>query len=371
MLGPALGDGILTAEGVSWRWQRRAAAPLFRHQDLLRLVPEMAASAAGQIERWRANGTHFISHIERDMTDVTYDVITRTIFAGAGAAEGAHIKADSGAMLEVISWEIAAALIRTPLWLWHPGRARLRRNSARLRALVGASVARRRREGGDSGIIGRILAASDPETGAPMTDSQAVDNLLTFLLAGHESTAKALTWSLYLLARAPAWQERVRAEIRDVAGDAPITAELLDRLPVTTRVLKESLRLYPPAPMMTRMTGRAVELGGYAIGPGTLIILPVFAIHRHRKLWRDPDRYDPDRFLPENEAKYLRTQFMPFGFGPRTCIGMSFAMIEATVLLASFVRAARFGWDGRHKPEPVSRITLRPKGGMPLQIFIT
>jgi cytochrome P450 len=116
------------------------------------------------------------------------------------------------------------------------------------------------------------------------------------------------------------------------------------------------------------MTARDVVLEGHALPAGTLLTIPIFAVHRHRRLWEDPDRFDPDRFLPEREAEQLRTQFMPFGFGPRTCIGMSFAMLEATAILATLVRAAAFGWHGRHLPEPVSRVTLRPKGGMPLSV---
>ena len=158
------------------------------------------------------------------------------------------------------------------------------------------------------------------------------------------------------------------SQVEAVAGHAAITAEHLGRLPVTTRVLKEAMRLYPPAPVMTRVARDDVELGGYRLRANTLVVLPIFAIHRHRKLWTDPDRFDPDRFLPEHESEHLRTQFMPFGFGPRTCIGMSFAMLEATAVLGTLVRGARFDWDGRHLPEPVSRVTLQPKGGMPLAV---
>ena len=145
---------------------------------------------------------------------------------------------------------------------------------------------------------------------------------MTFLAAGHETTAKALTWTLYLLARAPQWQERILAEMRrGRRRGRPIGAEHLDRLPVTRAVLKEAMRLYPPAPVMTRLAAEDIELGGETIKAGTLIVIPIFAVHRHRKLWDDPDRFDPERFAPEREAKYARTQFMPFGFGPRTCIG--------------------------------------------------
>ena len=130
------------------------------------------------------------------------------------------------------------------------------------------------------------------------------------------------------------------------------------------------MRLYPPAPFLSRYTPDEITLGVEQLPAGTVIVMPLFAIHRHRKLWEDPGRFDPHRFLPAAEARHARTQFMPFGFGPRICIGAAFAMPEATVLLATVIRAARFGWDGRHAPEPVSRVTLRPKGGMPLEVVV-
>ncbi len=202
-----------------------------------------------------------------------------------------------------------------------------------------------------------------------MTDEEIVDNLATFLLAGHETTAKALSWTLYLLARAPDWQARVREEVERIANGEQLRSEHLSELAVTQRVLKESMRLYPPVPVMTRVNAHDdVEIGGKTLPAPTLIVLPIYAVHRHRRLWNDPDRFDPDRFLPEREADFPRTKFMPFGYGQRVCIGAAFAMLEATALLATLVCAAEFGWDGRHAPEPVSRITLRPKGGMPLKV---
>jgi cytochrome P450 len=240
-----------------------------------------------------------------------------------------------------------------------------------LRSAVAAILARRR-QGGLEGedLLARLARAKDPETGAPMSEKQLVDNLVTFLAAGHETTAKALTWTLYLLARAPQWQERIKAEVNAVAGGSPVEAGHLDRLVVTRMVLKEAMRLYPPAPVMTRLAGETMTLGRETVAAGTLIVIPIFAVHRHRKLWDDPDRFDPERFTAAREAGYPRTQFMPFGFGPRTCIGGTFAMMEATAMLATLVRGARFEWDGVHAPEPLSRVTLRPKGGMPLLVWM-
>ena len=130
------------------------------------------------------------------------------------------------------------------------------------------------------------------------------------------------------------------------------------------------MRLYAPVPVMSRLCVEPVELGGYSLPAGAIVIIPIFCIHRHRRLWEDPDRFDPSRFTPEREADYPRTQFMPFGAGPRICLGSAFAMTEATVILATLIRAARFEWDGKHVPEPVSRVTLQPRGGMPLKVTV-
>jgi len=365
-----LGDGVLTSEGASWRWQRRTAAPLFRPADLSPLVPIMTAAAEDQAARWRNGPPGAVQSIDRDMTETTFHVISATMFAGSADAEAAAILKSADTALATISWDIAAAMLRLPTWMWYPGKFKRRRAARALRAAVAAILARRRAAGleGDD-LLARLARARDPETGEPMSEKQLIDNLVTFLAAGHETTAKALTWTLYLLARAPQWQERIFAEIDAVVGAGSMDAEHLERLPVTRAVLKEAMRLYPPAPIMTRLASHDMTLGPATINAGTLIVIPIFAVHRHRKLWEDPDRFEPRRFAPEREAKLARTQFMPFGFGPRTCIGGTFAMMEATAILATLVRRARFEWDGVHAPEPISRVTLRPKGGMPLKVW--
>jgi cytochrome P450 len=217
-------------------------------------------------------------------------------------------------------------------------------------------------------LLQRLANARNPETGAQMSDELLIDNLLTFFMAGHETTAKALTWTLYLLARAPQWETRILEEVRLVAGDGPIAPDHIDKLAITTQVLKESMRLYPPAPVMARQSTIDTELGGVPIKAGTQIIIPIYAIQRHRRYWSDPDRFEPERFAPENEAKIPRYRYMPFGAGPRICIGMAFAMIEGVAILATLVRAASFATTLSREPEPVSRVTLRPSGGMPLAV---
>jgi len=371
VLRPVVGEGLLTADGEHWRWQRRLASPLFRPADVLAYVPRMVDAANEQIARWRDKGQTHRAAIDIDMTETTFAVIARTVLAGIDESEGSEIKRTGHAYLKPIMWAVAAALLLLPEHVWHPGRAKMKKAAAEGREVVQRLLDKRRAQGleGDD-LVARMMATRNPDTGAPMTDEQIIDNLATFLLAGHETTAKALTWTLYMLARAPDWQDRVRAEVMEVTGGGPVTAEHIAKLNVTQRVLKESMRLYPPVPAMTRVNREAATLSGVSLPHPALIVIPVFVIHRHRSRWADADRFDPDRFLPEREAAYHRMQFMPFGVGPRVCIGASFAMIEATAVLATLLRKARFSWDGRHAPEPLSRITLHPKGGMPLDVTL-
>jgi cytochrome P450 len=195
-----------------------------------------------------------------------------------------------------------------------------------------------------------------------------VDNLLTFYLAGHETTAKALTWTLYLLACSPGWTRALEEEIARVTGGSEVNAAHIEQLVLTQQVLKESMRLYPPVPLMTRQAVADTRLGEHAVRAGTSVVMPIYAIHRHAKRWADADAFDPARFAPEKEAAIPRYQYMPFGAGPRICIGMGFAMMEATAMLATLLRHASFAPVAGREPAPVARVTLIPGGGMPLAV---
>lgn len=364
----SVGDSVLTADGARWRWQRRVLAPLFRHQEIIAYVPRMSQAAEQHIAVWQASGPG-LRNVEEDMTQATLAVIMRSMLGNSDAGVATRIMAATEAYLSKASWEAAYAILRMPIWVPHPGTWRMIRSARTLRRIMADLIAERRAIGGaDDDLLGRLLAARDPETDEPMHEEGLINNVSTLLLAGHETTAKALTWTLYLLARAPEWQQAVREEVSRVAGGNQICAEHIDQLQITTRALKETMRLYPPAPVVARVNTEFIRAGDENLPVGSNLVFPVYAIHRHRKYWQDPDRFDPDRFLPENEKKIPRTQYMPFGAGPRICIGQAFAMIEAITLLASFIRNAHFDWDSKHEPEPISRITLRPAGGMPLLV---
>jgi cytochrome P450 len=368
ILGPLLGKGVLTADGADWKWQRQTAAPVFRHADLLGYVPTMVEAAERLALQWREGAEAALRDVDRDMTLVTFDVISHTLLPGGDAHVGPLIARSTIDYQKPLGWQMAYANFKLPPWMPHPGILRMHLAQRQLRAAVAALVAERRANPAKDDLLQRLLNARDPESGARMSDELLIDNLLTFFLAGHETTAKALTWTLYLLARAPEWQDRVREEVRRVAGAGPIGSEHIDKLAITTHVLKESMRLYPPAPLMSRQSIVDTDLGGIPIKAGTQIIIPIYAIQRHRRYWSNPDFFEPGRFAPDNEAKIARYHYMPFGAGPRICIGMAFALIEGIAILATLVRAASFATPPEHEPEAVSRVTLRPSGGMALTV---
>lgn len=321
------------------------------------------------IETWRREVPLHDRAIDQDMTDLTFDVLQATIFEGATAAEAAVLKQETGNYLAQTSWDIAFEMLRVPEWVWHPGKRPMRRSAEALQRTV-LNVITREREShwASGGLMASLGRATDPETGQAMPERQIASNLLTFAAAGHETTAKALTWALYLLARAPEWQELLHEEVTHFAGRAALDNSHIEALQLTRQVLKEAMRLYPPAPVLARMAKMPVTLGDHRFDAGTLLIMPIYVIHRHHNLWRDPDLFDPMRFTAEAEKLHARGQYIPFGFGPRTCIGLSFAMIETVTLLATLVRAARFSCEATLAPEPVSRVTLRPRDGMKLRI---
>jgi cytochrome P450 len=365
LLAPLLGKGILTSEGADWKWQRQAAAPMFRQQELAGFVPAFVAATQRLVAGWRDGETRAI---EREMTQVTFDIISATLLPSADPRMPGAIEASTGRFQRAGAWGQLYAIANLPKWLPQPGRAG---TAHAVRALRGATLAlvheRRAAPSPKDDLLARLMAARDPETGRQMNDEQLVDNLLTFYLAGHETTAKALTWTLYLLARSPQWTARLEEEIAQVAGGAPLGAAHLERLVLTQQVLKESMRLYPPVPLMTRQAVADAVLDGHAIKAGASLVMPIYAIHRHARRWENPDVFDPGRFAPPREDQLERYQYMPFGAGPRICIGMAFAMLEATAILATLLQGVRFA-PTRHVPAPVARVTLVPRGGMPLGV---
>ena len=366
VLGRALGDGLLTAEGAHWRWQRRAAAPAFQPAKLAALAPPMLEAARETRDRWLQRPGRPL-RVNHEMMRTTFDIILATMLSGPSSGPGgvdpARFEAAITDTLTPIGWALAVTLLRLPPWTPYPGKARARRAVDYLRRATARLAADRRAvdAGGREDLLTLLQSGADPETGRAMSDEEIVDNLLTFISAGHETTALALAWTLHLLPRAPDVEARLLAEIDAVTGGAEVLPEHLPRMEYTRQVFNEAMRLYPPAPMISRQAAEDVDLGGLTLKAGEVAIIPIYALHRHRLLWDEPERFDPDRFAPEAVAARHRFAFMPFGGGPRVCIGGAFALQEAVAVLAVVLQRLRVRpVADAVDPAAVMRVTLRP-----------
>ncbi|KMO10298.1 cytochrome P450 [Methylobacterium indicum] len=368
-LSPALGDAILTADGGRWRWQRRAAAPIFRAERIRSFVPAMIAAA----ERTRdalAAAPGVEVDIAQTMMRTTFEIIVETMLPGASGIDAARVERGITDYLESTSWVVALTLLRAPAWLPFPGRAKAERAKTYLRDELLRLAAEGRRTGteGRNDLLSLLLAARDPETGQAMDDRDVADNLLTFVTAGHETTALALTWALYLLSHHPESEALIAAEVEAATAGGPLAPEHVDALPYTRQVILEAMRLYPPVPVVVRAALRDVDLDGIPVKAGTPITIPIYAVHRHAALWDEPERFDPARFAPEAAKARDRYAYLPFAAGPRICIGMGFALSEAVAILAVLVRSLRFSLRPGTLPVLKQRITLRPSEGMPMRV---
>jgi cytochrome P450 len=369
VLKPVFGNAMISSEGEEWRRQRRAAAPLFRHEEILQYAPIIGEAAEATITAWRAAPDGTVHNVDSDMMRAAFRVISRTMLHGGaedvlGAIEKGHADYYRGT-----NWWLVYLLLGLPHWLPRPGGAAMRAHERRLRHAVSELVRARRAEREDADdLLGRMVRVTDPDTGEHMPEPILVDNIVAFLMAGFDTTAFALTWTLYLISQSPEWETRIVEEVQRVAGDEPVGAAHFERLVTVQQVLSESLRLFPTAPIIVRDIVKDTELEGTVVRGRTIGIIPIYAIHRHQAYWEDPDRFDPGRFAASSHAKDRRYHFMPFGVGPRICIGAAFAMMEATIMLATFVRAARFETLPDFDPLPSAQMFLIPKNGMPLRV---
>ncbi len=371
LLGPAVGDGMLTAEGEHWKFQRRAASPAFRIDALRALVPAFSASAEATVERIKAAGAEKPIDVMNEMQHATLDVIVETILGGVDPNFGHERMASTVSdYIETMGKPDMLDMFGAPGWIPRPWGGKGRVAAKGLKTSAVDAIERRRASGAErKDLLGLLLAARDPETGRGLSDVELRDNVVTFIGAGHETTALTLTYSLYLIANSPEIQDRLLREVRDVCGDREIDAAMVDAMPYHEQVIKEAMRLYPPVAIIDRIANADIDLGdGVQVKKGDLAFALVYIMHRHKLLWENPERFDPERFSEERSEGRPRFQYMPFGAGPRICIGMKFAYMEAVAILATLVRALKFLPNPAHQVEPNIRITLRPEGGMPLYV---
>jgi cytochrome P450 len=363
ILGRTIGEGLLTADGALWRDQRKIVAASFTPPAIDALVPVFAEVAHTAASSWQA-GTRDMA---LEATGATMRVISNALFSGDTRLTSETAMDHIVAALEGVSEARLQAILGLPIVpLSRKGRA-AHRGQAYLRRTLAALVDERLAGGGPDDFPRGVIAALAERFPAAQARELAVDNAATFYLAGHETTANAVTWTLFLLSEQPALQEEVAAEAR-AALMPGADCDLPDRLPLLRRILEESMRLYPPVPRLDREAAGPDEIDGHDIAPGTIVSVWPWLLHRHKSLWDDPDAFDPDRFLPDAKAARHRFQYLPFGGGPRLCVGMRFAMAEALTILAHWLAGWRFAPFPGREVRVSGLVTLRPLGGLPLRL---
>ncbi len=363
LLKPAIGESLFIAEGANWRWQRRTAAPVFSHRNVMNLAPIMTAAATRATERVAAAGPKAVNFLD-EMVTTTFDVIADVTFSGGDAF-------DRDAVHNAIDDYISEAgkislfdILGAPDWVPRPGRVVSGKAMRDMKSVADRAIEERaeRGQGDVPDLLDLLLAGEDPKSGRKMNTAEMRDNLLTFIVAGHETTALTLAWSMYLVAFDQDIQEAARSEAQAVLQGRAATGDDVEHLPLIRQIIDEALRLYPPAGIVSRTAMADDVLCGREIRKGDTVMLPIYALHRSKLLWDDPDAFRPARFADRKAVD--RYAYLPFGDGPRICIGASFALQEAVIILATMLSRFKVKPVPGRDPDPVMILTLRPNGGV-------
>ena len=358
---PLIGDSIFVSSGETWRRQRRMVAPAFSGLRLDAAYPAMEAAVdAFEVRLAERAGEAF--SLDEAMSHLTADVICRTTFS---------TPLDAGTSREVFEafklFERSAAHVELKRLILDPAFREVAQHDhvlaacARIREALAALLAPHLEpDAAFDDIAAAVIATRDPETGAAFTHEALIDQLGVFFLAGHETSASALTWAFHVLAERPEVAGAIRAEVARVCGDGPVRHEHLRHLETVRRTFREVLRLYPPITFLPRVALEPCEIGGRRLKRGAMVMIAPWTVHRHRDLWPEPDRFDPDRFVPEAEKALEPGSYIPFGLGPRVCVGAAFAGVEAALVLARLARGFDWHLEPGQKVRPVARLTTRP-----------
>jgi cytochrome P450 len=396
VLQPLAGEGLFTSEGALWRRQRKLMAPIFRYKMLGHFAEQMAACAERAVSSWNDGET---LDVARETTRIAMGVAGKSLFDAETFDEADEIghaltvalawaNIETSAITMIVQARLKTMLdVESPAWgpfdAWRqklaawldapllPPTARTRELRDAIGLLdqrVERMIADRRRDpAGRQDLLSLLLEARDEDDHSRMSDKQVRDEVLTLFIAGHETTASGLAWSLYLLARAPEALRRARAEADALGGRLPGYDDL-PRLPYCLQVFKEALRLFPPIYVFGRQALCDVSVGGYVLPAGTIVIVSPFALHRRADLYPDPERFDPERFTREAEEARPREAYLPFSGGPRTCIGNHFALMEGPLVLATILGRVELELATDKVIEPAPSATLRPDGGVPMRV---
>ncbi len=367
-----LGYGLVTSEGAFWLRQRRLAQPAFHRQRIEAFGAIMTHATHAMLDRWaQVAETEQVFDVAQEMSRLTLRIAGETLFNIDLTDEADEV----GRALTLGLQEVTSRLTRPlalPLVVPTPQNRRFIRARDTLDQVVYGIIAERRCADVDRGdLLSMFMLAEDEETGERMNDQQLRDEIMTMMLAGYETTANALIWTWYVLAQHPEVEAKLAAELADVLdGRVPTIADL-PNLPYTLMVIQESMRLYPPVYMFSRSAMQDDEIGGYRVPAGTTVSMSPYAIHRHPDFWDQPETFDPERFTPDRIAERHRFAYIPFAAGPRQCIGNTFALTEAQLVLATVAQRYRLRLVDGHPVEPRAAITLRPRYGIQVTLHPT
>ncbi len=366
LLTRVIGNGLLVNEGESWRRQRRLLQPAFHQRQLVAYAARMAAAAARAADGWRAGE---VRDVHQDMMGVTLTIVAEALFGADLSADAREIGRTISDLMEQFSHMLGlSARFQPPVWVPTPANRRLRASTRKVDAVILGVIEARRRRGGDTDDLLSLLIRARDEDGGAMTDAQVRDEAMTIFLAGHETTGLALTYALYLLARAPERQARLAEELaRVLAGRPPALADL-ERLPYTEAVILEAMRLYPPAWGMARQALGAVEIGGWRYPKGAEFVLSPWVVHRDPRHFEEPEAVRPERWENDLARRLPRFAYFPFGGGPRVCIGNRFAMMQARLVLAAVAQRFSFEPAAETALALLPSATLRPRHGVRLRL---
>ena len=365
ILGPATKEGLLSVHGEQWKRQRRAVAPMFakRHMaDLAPMITQVLNDFKVKLDKQPS------LDLNAGMAELTFDVLAKALLGDPKGLDGERLKYATRNAVTSAGTLRPDDLVPWPRWVPRPISPK---GSRALKKLKNAAddllYSRDKNDPGDD-LVGLLISAIDPKSGQSLTRRERRDNLIGFFIAGHETTALTLTWALYLLGMHAPTAERIRAEVLEVCGQGDITYEDIDKLTFTRAVLDETMRLYPPAPMLNRECHEETEIHGRKIEPGDTFLLCNYVMHRTERLWDNPNAFDPDRFIRQPELKAKGAPYMPFGAGPRICVGMAFAIMEAVMALGTLARDYDIQIADHCYPRPLMTVTLRPEGGVPARL---